>query len=188
MKISRILTTTVLATGLISGGVLIAGPATAAGLDPVHAPVEERQAALAGVDDLNESQIGFARTIIGVGRGADISDQGVKIALMTALQESSLRNLDWGDRDSLGLFQQRPSQGWGTAEQIQDPIYSSKSFYGVNPEGSNPGLLQIDGWESMTPSAAAQAVQRSAYPDAYAKWEDLAQELIDTNGDVEPIS
>ncbi|NYI03446.1 cell wall-associated NlpC family hydrolase [Allostreptomyces psammosilenae] len=83
--------------------------------------------------------------------------------MATALQESSLRNLSYGDRDSLGLFQQRPSQGWGTAEQIQDPVYASTKFY--------EGLLAVDGWESMTLTQAAQAVQRSDFPDAYAKWE-----------------
>ena len=85
-----------------------------------------------------------------------------------------MRNLDWGDRDSLGLFQQRPSNGWGTADEVRDPVRAAKAFYGgaSDPNGSNTrGLLDIPGWQSMTFTQAAQAVQISAYPDAYAQWE-----------------
>lgn len=130
-----------------------------------------------GVADLNAEQIGNARTIIGVGKGAGISDQGIKIALITAMQESTLQNLSWGHSDSLGLFQQRPSMGWGTAAELQDPAQSSRLFYGV-AFGANPGLAQIQGWESMAPAEAAQAVQRSAYPDAYAQWIGLSDEIM----------
>ena len=80
------------------------------------------------------------------------------------MQESTLLNVDYGDRDSLGLFQQRPSQGWGTDAQIQDPVLASKAFYGVATHTSNPGLLDISGWQSMSVTQAAQAVQRSALP------------------------
>lgn len=91
------------------------------------------------------------------------------MALATALQESRLRNLDYGDRDSLGLFQQRPSMGWGTPDQIRDPVYSSTKFY--------EGLLGTAGWQQMTITQAAQAVQKSGYPDAYAQWEPLSRAL-----------
>ena len=84
-----------------------------------------------------------------------------------------MRNLSWGDRDSVGLFQQRPSQGWGTPEQLQDPAYAARLFY-VGNEGYTRGLLDIRGWQSMTVTQAAQAVQISAYPDHYAKWETSA--------------
>ncbi|MDN6747537.1 MAG: hypothetical protein L0L93_11165 [Brevibacterium sp.] len=107
---------------------------------------------------------------------------------MTALQESSLRNLDSGDRDSIGLFQQRPSQGWGEPERLNDPIYATKSFYGINPDIENPGLVQIEDWRTMTPTEAAQAVQRSALPGAYEQWESLAGDLIGTQDDVEALS
>ncbi|GAA2006627.1 hypothetical protein GCM10009755_15930 [Brevibacterium samyangense] len=139
------------------------------------------------VDNLSSEQVENARTIIAVGRGADMSDRAIVIALMTAAQESSLRNLDHGDRDSLGLFQQRPSQGWGEPDQLQDPVWASKAFYGVNPEVRNPGLVQIRDWEDMEATDAAQAVQRSAYPQAYAKWEPLAEEVLSRHGAVEPI-
>lgn len=139
------------------------------------------------VDNLSSEQVENARTIIAVGRGADMSDRAIVIALMTAAQESSLRNLDHGDRDSLGLFQQRPSQGWGEPDHLQDPVWASKAFYGVNPEVRNPGLVQIRDWEDMEATDAAQAVQRSAYPQAYAKWEPLAEEVLSRHGAVEPI-
>lgn len=136
---------------------------------------------------LTQEQIKNARTIIAVGTGSDLSAQAQKIAVMTALQESSLRNLDSGDKDSAGLFQQRPTYGWGTHGQITDPVYSSKAFYGINPDCPNPGLLDIDGWKTMDPGAAAQAVQGSGHPDAYDKWETLAEQLVDENQDVTPI-
>ena len=126
-----------------------------------------------------------AATIIRVGKSLGVSDYGLVIALAAAMQESSLRNLDYGDRDSLGLFQQRPSTGWGTPAQLTDPVYASKLFFGgaSNPnKGNTNGLLDIAGWQSKTVTQAAQAVQRSAYPDAYAKWEASAWVWLDLLG------
>ncbi|MBB6546907.1 C40 family peptidase [Nonomuraea rubra] len=94
------------------------------------------------------------------------------IAVATALQESQLRNLRYGHLDSLGLFQQRPSQGWGTTEQILDPRYATSTFY--------ERLAKVPRWEQLPLTRAAQAVQRSAFPDAYAQWEPLAQHTVDT--------
>jgi peptidoglycan hydrolase-like protein with peptidoglycan-binding domain len=127
---------------------------------------------------LSEEQKANARTIIGVGKGAGVPEYGWVIALATAMQESTLINVDYGDADSLGLFQQRPSQGWGTTSQVTNPVLASKAFYGVATHTSNPGLLDISGWQSMTVTQAAQKVQRSAYPDAYAKWESLARDIV----------
>ncbi|MFB9464943.1 C40 family peptidase [Streptomyces cinereospinus] len=114
-------------------------------------------------------QIPNAKTIVATGIALKVPTRGQVVALATALQESGLRNLSYGDRDSLGLFQQRPSQGWGTAEQIQDPVYAATQFY--------THLLKVDGWQQLTVTQAAQEVQRSGYPGAYAKWEDLATAL-----------
>lgn len=146
-----------------------------------------RQMQMASVNQLSQQQIDNARLIIGVGRGGDFEDRAIRIALMTALQESSLRNLDSGDRDSVGLFQQRPSQGWGEPEKLADPIYAAKAFYGINPEVENPGLDQIEGWATMSPTEAAQSVQRSALPDAYEQWETLADDLLGSQTDVEAL-
>ncbi|RBP67044.1 hypothetical protein DFO66_10297 [Brevibacterium sanguinis] len=158
----------------------------------VNAPVSFgstaiRQVQMATVNQLTAQQIEHARLIIAVGRGGGFDDQAIRIALMTALQESSLRNLEHGDRDSVGLFQQRPSQGWGEPGELTDPVFATKSFYGINPEVENPGLDQIEGWQSMTETEAAQAVQRSALPDAYQQWKDLAQDLINSQDDVEAM-
>ncbi|MCF2572237.1 peptidoglycan-binding protein [Brevibacterium sp. UCMA 11754] len=147
-----------------------------------------RQMQMASVNQLTEQQIDNARLIIGIGRGGDFDDRAIRIALMTALQESSLRNLDSGDRDSIGLFQQRPSQGWGEPERLNDPIFATKSFYGINPDIENPGLVQIEDWHTMPPTEAAQAVQRSALPDAYEQWESLADDLIGSQDDVDALS
>ena len=85
------------------------------------------------------------------------------IGIATALQESRMINIDYGDRDSVGLFQQRPSQGWGTVEQIMDPVYSTGKFY--------DGLVRVPGYTELPVTEAAQAVQRSGFPDAYAQHE-----------------
>lgn len=109
-----------------------------------------------------------------VGISLGVGSFGIAIALATAMQESSLRNINFGDRDSVGLFQQRPSAGWGSVEQIMNPEYSARAFFG-GPKGPNfgkvRGLLDIRNWSSMKLSEAAQAVQMSAFPDAYQKWE-----------------
>jgi cell wall-associated NlpC family hydrolase len=115
-------------------------------------------------------QMGNARVIVEVGRERGIGETAMVIALMAAMTESGLRNLPYGDRDSLGLFQMRPSQGWGTPEQILDPRYSANKFYEV--------LLTVPGWQSMPPGAAAQAVERSAHPDRYATHEQAAREVL----------
>ena len=115
-----------------------------------------------------------AQVIYRVGKQLGVSDYGIVIALATAMQESSLKNIDYGDRDSVGLFQQRTSQGWGTISEIMNPVYSARAFFG-GPSGPNAGkirgLLDIRNWSTMTLSKAAQAVQISAFPDAYQKWE-----------------
>jgi peptidoglycan hydrolase-like protein with peptidoglycan-binding domain len=127
---------------------------------------------------LSDAQRANARTIIGVGKGAGIPQYGWVIALATAMQESTLINIAYGDRDSVGLFQQRTSQGWGTVAQIQDAVLASKAFYGVASHTGNPGLTDISGWQSLSVTVAAQRVQRSCCPDAYAKWEGLARDIV----------
>jgi hypothetical protein len=118
---------------------------------------------------LTSEQVANAATIAQVARDRGLPERAVVIALATAQQESRLRNLDYGDRDSLGLFQQRPSSGWGTEAQVQDPVYAANKFY--------DHLVGIPGWETGRLTAVAQAVQRSAYPDAYAQWGDMAEKL-----------
>lgn len=152
-----------------------------------QAPDSQLRRAFRTSADLGPEELANARTVIGVGKGAGIPEQGQVIALMTAMQESKFVNYtEPVDHDSLGIFQQRPSTGWGTPEQITDVPTSSKSFYGVAPFGSNPGLIQIAGWETMPPGEVCQAVQRSAYPDRYAQWEQFARDLLAAEGPTVP--
>lgn len=119
-----------------------------------------------------------ATIIVRVGQELGVSEYGIVIALAAAMQESSLRNINYGHLDSVGLFQQRPSSGWGTVQQLTDPAHAARLFYGgpSNPnKGKTRGLLDISGWQSMTVTKAAQSVQISAYPNAYAKWETSAR-------------
>ncbi|QGV78737.1 hypothetical protein EIZ62_11125 [Streptomyces ficellus] len=108
-------------------------------------------------------QASNAATISAVGTSRGMPERAVTIALATALQESALRNIRYGDRDSLGLFQQRPSQGWGTEKQILDPVFSAGKFY--------DHLAKVPGYSRLPLTVAAQRVQRSGFPQAYAKHE-----------------
>lgn len=126
----------------------------------------ETEAASAG--SLSAAQVGYARTIWRVGAEMGAGDRGGVVGIATALQESTLRNLSYGDRDSVGLFQQRA--GWGSVATRMNPEASARLFY--------VALLQVPGWKAMTVTRAAQAVQRSAFPDAYAKHEKAATGLV----------
>ena len=112
---------------------------------------------------IEPDQLTHAATIAAVAVRRQLPERAVTIALATAFQESKLRNLSSGDRDSVGLFQQRPSQGWGTPEQLQDPRYAAGKFY--------THLLKVPNWQTQRLTDAAQAVQRSGHPTLYQKWE-----------------
>jgi hypothetical protein len=122
-----------------------------------------------GVYTFDPEQAQDASIVAGVGTHLGLPDHAVSIALAAALGETQLRNLDHGDRDSLGLFQQRPSQGWGTPAQVMDPNYASSAFY--------RHLVKVPGWQTLAVTEAAQRVQRSAAPTAYARWETRARAL-----------
>jgi hypothetical protein len=118
---------------------------------------------------LDLAQASNATTITAIGKRLGMPDHAVTVALAAAMQESGLQNLAHGDRDSVGLFQQRPSQGWGTASQLMTPTYAASAFYRA--------LTKVSGWSGMTVTDAAQHVQRSSAPDAYAKWESDARSM-----------
>jgi hypothetical protein len=128
------------------------------------AQVANGKSATLGVD-----QASHAATIAAVAHARGLPQQAVTIALATAIQESKLRNLTYGDRDSLGLFQQRPSEGWGTTTQVRDPVHASQKFYDA--------LVKVPGYLDLPVTVAAQKVQHSDYPDAYALHEDMAATL-----------
>lgn len=149
---------------------------------------------------LNRAQLTHAATIIETGSGIEgVTRDGLVIALMAALTESTLRMLantsaypesgdfpndgDGSDHDSLGLFQMRPQSGWGTVADLMEPVYQARAFFG-GPEGPNypspRGLLDIPGWEQMDKGEAAQAVEVSAYPDRYRNYEPVAETILTT--------
>jgi len=134
-------------------------------------PVPPPEQCLAVVGDYSGAmaldQAANAAIIAGESLRRGLPARAVTIALATAWQESWLRNLDWGDRDSLGLFQQRPSQGWGTPEQIMDPWYASGAFYDA--------LVKVPDWQTGDVNDVAQAVQRSGVPDGYRPHEGAAR-------------
>ena len=125
--------------------------------------------------NLDSEQISIAKTIISIGKARGIPARGWIVAIATALQESGMRNLNYGDRDSLGVFQQRPSAGWGTPAQVTNVSYATNKFYDA--------LLKVPNWQSLPVTVAAQDVQRSAYPLAYAKWEPEATWIVQQYGD-----
>ncbi|MFF1874018.1 hypothetical protein [Streptomyces sp. CB03911] len=120
----------------------------------------------AGDGTLEIPQAANAATITAVAHARGLPDRAVTIALATAMQESKIHNLSGGDRDSVGLFQQRPSQGWGTVDQISDPVYATNKFL--------DGLVKVPGYTRLPLTDAAQQVQKSGYPQAYAKHETKA--------------
>ncbi|MGV9809452.1 hypothetical protein [Micromonospora chersina] len=175
--------------GLAFTGGVFAGPIAAHATEPVQGT---KPAAVAvqgdkliphGVQgaqskiDLNDEQTANAKAIIAATKKAGLPERAAVISIATSLQESKLENLghlgDRNDHDSLGLFQQRPSSGWGTPEQITNPEYSTLAF--------EKGLKQVDGWQDMPLTEAAQTVQVSAYPDAYAQWEQQAADIVAHN-------
>ncbi|WCN82839.1 hypothetical protein [Micromonospora sp. LH3U1] len=165
--------------GLAFAGGVFAGPITAHAATPDAKPVAVAvQTATPQGDQsritLNDEQTANVKAIIAATKKAGLPERAAVISIATSLQESKLENLghlgDANDHDSLGLFQQRPTSGWGTPEQITDPAYSTTAFL--------KGLKQVDGWQDMPLTQAAQTVQVSAYPDAYAQWEQQATDLV----------
>ncbi|MEU8229915.1 M23 family metallopeptidase [Actinoplanes sp. NPDC048967] len=131
------------------------------------------------VGSYSAEQIKNAAIIISVGKQLKLPPRAWVIAVATAMQESNLRNLGHlgkrNDHDSLGLFQQRPSSGWGSPAQVTDPVYAATKFYGK--------LRKVKNWDSLALTRAAQKVQISAYPGAYAKHEPVATQIVNMLAD-----
>jgi hypothetical protein len=145
----------------------------------------EEEAAAAGSCQVAGSQVELsgeqaenAATIAEVADDRGLPRRAVVIALATAQQESRLVNVPYGDRDSLGLFQQRPSQGWGSPAQVQDPEYSAAAFY--------QRLVQVPGWDTLPLGDASHAVQRSAFPERVPQWEPMATAIADALAEHDP--
>ncbi|MEZ0578617.1 hypothetical protein [Nocardioides sp. MH1] len=149
--------------------------------DIVSGPSGDCSATVAGHHvEISGDQAENATLIAAIGVRRGLPARAVSIALAAAFQESKLTNIDYGDRDSVGLFQQRPSQGWGTVQQLQDPEYATNAFYDA--------LVKVDGYEDMEITEAAQHVQRSAYPSAYADHEEDARALASALTGYSPAS
>ncbi len=166
--------------------VVDAQPPETAESDPTDADQPEEKKPPAPVGGLSQRQMEHAATIVEVGKREGMPDYALVVAIATALQESTLRNLanprvprslelpndgTGTDHDSVGLFQQRPSTGWGTVDQLMDPEYAAAAFYRA--------LRKVQGWQDMPVTVAAQRVQRSAFPNAYAKHEPLARKIVE---------
>ncbi|MEU3625709.1 hypothetical protein BS329_38670 [Amycolatopsis coloradensis] len=123
-----------------------------------------------GLGALDAEQVRTVQVILSVADQRGLAPRASVIAVSAGIVESKLRSLDYGDRDSLGVFQQRPSQGWGSPAQIMDPVYATGKFF--------DGLVALRGWESMPPGQAAQAVQRSGFPGRYAPAEVKAAAIV----------
>lgn len=158
--------------GMIQEGMALgANMAQMFGIDGIGIP---GQVGMYGNVNLNSEQLKNAATIIATGKSMGATSSDLIVSIMTAMQESTLRNLNYGDRDSVGLFQQRPSQGWGTVEQIMNPGYAARKFF--------EGLLAMKNRSKLPLWEQAQRVQRSAFPMAYAKWEQMARAVVAETG------
>ncbi|MCU1686121.1 MAG: hypothetical protein JWQ81_6860 [Amycolatopsis sp.] len=125
---------------------------------------------------LDQEAQGIVAQIISIGKQRNLSARAWQVAIQAGKTESGLHNLNHGDRDSLGIFQMRPSMGWGTVAQVTDVGYEINKFYDV--------LLAVPGWAQMRPGEAAQAVERSQFPDRYNMWEPMAATLVQNLGQV----
>ncbi|TVT35086.1 NlpC/P60 family protein [Amycolatopsis rhizosphaerae] len=134
------------------------------------------QTAQGQASNLRDEQRQIVSMIVAIGKQRGLSPRAWQVAIQAGMTESGLRNLDYGDRDSLGIFQMRPSMGWGTVEQLQDPVYEINKFYDV--------LLAVPDWDQQRPGASAQDVERSAFPERYHRWEQLAAYLVENVGQV----
>jgi hypothetical protein len=163
-----------LVTTLVVAGFVVAGGAVWLTRDPDAPVVVERCSAVVDGESTSMSpeQAANAATVVGISVRRGLPARAATIGIATIVQESGMRNLDHGDRDSLGLFQQRPSQGWGTVEQVQDPVYATNTFYDA--------LEKVDGYRDLPVTDAAQRVQRSGFPLAYGDHEPEARLVAST--------
>ena len=173
-----------LVVGLGAGLVALAGSWLRAP-EPVAAPVCRAEVADPDGGDPLRAELSPERTanaalVVGLAHRRGLPARAATIGIATAIQESGLVNIDYGDRDSLGLFQQRPSQGWGTPEQVQDPVYATTAFYDA--------LVEVDGYAGLEITDAAQRVQRSGFPEAYADHEAEGRALASSLYGLSPAS
>jgi hypothetical protein len=162
-------------------------PAAADHNTNTNKPASRAQTRVAPVAGLTQTQMDHAKTIVDVAEQMKLPKKAAVVAVSTSMQETNLHNLaNTGqpssanqpndgtgyDHDSIGLFQQRPASGWGSVNELMDPATSAHKFY--------QALADVSGWQTMPVTVAAQTVQGSAFPDAYAKHQDKAEAVVDT--------
>jgi hypothetical protein len=167
MGLTKRIAAVVIPLGLVVGGVAYGVSRHTAGDDKTLGECRVKVRGLSVV--LTDTQARNASLVAAIAIRRGMPAHAATVGIATALQESKLYNLRGGDRDSLGLFQQRPSQGWGTRAQVLDPVYATNAFYDA--------LEKVSGWQTMPVTRAAQRVQRSAFPDAYGTYEDDGRAL-----------
>jgi cell wall-associated NlpC family hydrolase len=170
MKIATIAVATLIAIPIVIGGAGQAVVSAVFGDSRGVNCIPDGADSSTSVAGYGPDQLANAATIVAIGKQLNVPEQGWVVAVATAMQESTLRNLSRGDRDSIGLFQQRPSQGWGTPNQLMNPTYAATQFY--------QHLLAAPGWQQMSLNEAAQTVQHSGTPNAYAEHEQAAHQVV----------
>lgn len=185
--VAVVLSVAVLTTGMVVKVVTDQEAAQAQGLtdtscDAAIGPTQPGQVrtASAQAGGLDGEQRQIVSLIISIGKQRNLPPRAWQIAIQAGMTESTLHNLSYGDRDSLGIFQMRPSMGWGSVAQLQDPVYEINKFYDV--------LVAVPGWDQQRPGTSAQAVERSAFPDRYQGWEPMAAYLVANVGQVGDVT
>lgn len=189
LKVGAIAAVVFVVALLFMGMLFPGGPADAASCQDTGAGTSDASAESGASNGqatgtLHQQQISYAKTIDSVAKKYKLPGRATLIALMTAMQESTLQNLDHGHLDSVGLFQQRPSMGWGTKAQITDPTtgpeFAATSFF--EGRGGNTGLVDVKNWQTLPLGTAAQKVQKSSYPGLYAGHESAMRALAKEAG------
>lgn len=146
--------------------------------DAMVGPTQPGQPITGATDagNLTDEQRGIVALIIAIGKQRKLPPRAWQIAIQAGMTESGLRSLNYGDRDSQGIFQMRPSMGWGSVAQVTNPTYAVNKFYDV--------LESVPDWEKHRPGDSAQYVERSGFPDRYHRWESMAVHLVENLGDV----
>ncbi|WP_033295042.1 C40 family peptidase [Amycolatopsis jejuensis] len=177
----------VLATNVVTQVVIDQQQAAAGGIantacDAAIGPTQPGQPEQGGSDasQLDQEQRGIVSLIISIGKQRSLAPRAWQVAIQAGMTESRLRNLNHGDRDSLGIFQMRPSMNWGSVAQVTDPNYAINKFFDV--------LLGVPDWQNLRPGEAAQAVERSGFPDRYHRWEPMAVSLVQNLGQVVDVA
>ncbi|SEP52532.1 C40 family peptidase [Amycolatopsis saalfeldensis] len=175
---AAVLTTSAVTKVVVDQQQAAAGGLTNTSCDAAIGPTQPGQPQQGANDasNLDQEQKGTVALIISIGKQRGLAPRAWQVAIQAGMTESGLHNLDHGDRDSLGIFQMRPSMNWGSAAEVTNPNYAINKFFDV--------LMSVPDWANLRPGDAAQSVERSGFPDRYHKWEAMAAVLVQNLGQV----